>query len=70
METETRNPRGKVNWPDWKKGKIGMRVRSVRTGWMGTVTFIDPKHHVKVRWDLSESIGAVVAPAFDLEVVQ
>lgn len=44
----------------------------IKTGWEGTITYVAPRHadfSVKVRWDKSGSIGAVVAGAFDLEPI-
>jgi hypothetical protein len=58
-----------VTWPEWRAGKSGQRVRMNRTGWTGTVVNVN-RFGVRVRWDQSGHEWVVVAPAFDLTVIE
>jgi hypothetical protein len=65
-------PRGEPTWPDWRKARVGTRVRLIQTGWTGTViAVVASKSHgyVRIQWDQSNSAGVVTAPAYDLEVI-
>lgn len=69
------HPRGEPTWPDWKTAEPGTRVEHVRSGATGTFVraIILGNSHAVIDWDdtgFGVSRGRVVAPAFDLKVME
>lgn len=62
-----------VTYPEWRKAKVGQRVRMVGTGATGTIERVNAARGsdwgVRVRWDNGHS-GRVVSVAFMLEPIE